>query len=121
MTLTEISQYWNSWYLKAAGGDNFAFIDIGGGDQAKDDQAKDIDSSDEEDQSKGKAISPPLITIDEGILPPLLCNRNASERTQCLQSLVAGRSKNHKVFRALVNLVNGLEVSSISYDFYHVS
>ena len=95
-------------------GDRFGFYDVAGeGDQAGDEA--------DDNQPKDKAISPPLFTIDEGILPPTLCNSDGSAHTKCLLSLVTEKSKSHKNFRAMVRLVETFEVSCIKYDLYYIS
>lgn len=72
---------------------------------------------DDENQPKDRAMSPPLFTIDEGILPPTICNTGPSERTKCLLSLVAGEGQSHKVFRKMARIVDTLEVSCIDMTF----
>lgn len=117
MALDAITAYWKHWVLKMDKGDSLQFLSIGDGDG----QGKGGNSSDDEDQSKDKAVSPPLYIIDEGILPPTLCNTDASERAKCLLSLVTGKGQSHKIFRAVVKMVNTLEVRVIIYNLHHIS
>ena len=55
------------------------------------------------------------MTIDDQVLPPILCQETSSDRTKYLQSLVAGRDKVSRSFRAAVELVDTMEVGYIPY------
>ena len=117
MTLGEISEYWKHWVLQMDQGFPFAFLHISG----KGGQAGDGDDGDDGVQPSDKAMSPLLFTIDQGFLPPTQCNEDSSERTQYLLSLVDGDSQGSRIFRAIVKMVETLEVSCVEYDFYHIS
>ena len=128
MTLEEIKAYWKDWVSrKEQEGDLFGFLDgwhgdvqgNDGGDQ--EDQANRSTDIDDEDQQDKATSPPPVFSIDEGLLPPILCNTGPSERTNCLLSLVSGKNQSFKVFKTMVNLVDTMEVSCIKYGFYYIS
>lgn len=108
MSLNSLSVYWNEWILKDKKGDPFSFIGVNRGNQ---------DMADVDDDLGDEGIEDfvPHFTIDDGVLPPLSCCGTSSNRTQCLQALVTGTSKDNKAYRTTVKLVNTLEVSHIEY------
>lgn len=110
MTLDAISEYWNDWVLKVDEDDPFSFLDFTG----------------EEDQDKGDGsgeMDMPLhFMIDDNFSSPLLCGQTSKDRTQYLESLVAGREEHSKIFRSIVRLVGTFEVSCSQHMiFYYIS
>ena len=127
MNLYTITEYWKHWVFKASQDDPFTFLKVGEQDQDEEDQ----DSGDQDGEDQGQddggndgdgevqteelVTLPPHMTIDDQVLPPILCQGTSSDRTKYLQSLVARRDKVSKGFRAVVELVDTMEVSYITY------
>ena len=139
MPLTAISTYWSDWVFKAKRGDPFSFLSgdesqdkargesdtksqDGEGDEGQDkasveDDANQDGGGDDEEEALTKE-SAPHFAIDDGILSPHLCSRIPKDRTSCLLALVTGRGAASSTFRAMVRLVDQLEVSCIEYMFF---
>ena len=129
MPLTAISTYCNDWVFKAKRGDPFSFLS---GDESQDKASGEGDTKsqdggegdanqdgggDDEEEALTKE-SAPHFAIDDGILSPHLCSRIPKDRTSCLLALVTGRGAASSTFRAMVRLVDRLEVSCIEYMFF---
>ena len=133
MPLNAISTYWCDWVFKAKRGDPFSFLGVGesqgGAGGMSDTKSQHGGDDDEESQHGGgndededlTKDSAPHFTIDDGILSPHLCSRIPKDRTSCLLALVTGRGAASSTFRAMVRLVDQLEVSCIEYIFFVMS
>jgi hypothetical protein len=134
MSLQKITSYWTHWVSKDKKKDPFSFISFVGDSQGDDDESnrgEDDDSNKskvDDDSNTGtdshgsnksgdeeeveKSLPPDHYSIDDGLIYPFMCAPN--ERTNCLQELVPKTSQTNKTFHALVEMVDALEVSSIS-------
>jgi hypothetical protein len=90
MKLDEVRAYWGDWVLKEAAGDSFVFLE------------------------ETDPVPPiPDFAIDKDILLPCQCDSPAM-RTICLRQLISKGNDSGKTFHELVELVDTLEVSSMS-------
>jgi len=124
MSLKDITAYWKYWVSKDKGGDPFSFLGTDDNSNNSRDSDKDKDSDKDEGNDKGKdddddddgagdlpRFSPDHFSIDRGIPYPFLCDQ--SNRTNCLEQLVSGKSQVNKTFLELVRMVDTMEVSPI--------
>ena len=116
MSLKDITAYWNHWVFKNKKGDPFSF----GADSNSDKGKSDEDNDESKGSNGGKdtagglpASSPDHSRIYDNIPHPLLC-KTTSMRTSCLQKLVPNRNETTKTFHALVQMVDTLEVSTVT-------
>jgi hypothetical protein len=111
MPLKDITAYWNHWASKDQKGDPFSFDLNEPSEKGKGDD--DNNSSDEDDEEQPPPASPSHYTIDDNIPHPSLC-KTPSTRSNCLQQLVPDRNNITKAFHKLVEMVDIMEVSSMS-------
>ena len=119
MPLTAISMYWSDWVFKAKKGDTFSSLS---GDEGQDKASSESDANQDDGGGDEEEVltkdSVPHFAIDDGILSPHLCSRIPKDCTSCLLGLVTGKSAASSTFRAMVRLVDQLEVSYIEYMFF---
>lgn len=107
MSLKDLTAYWDHWASKDKKGDPFSFSLDGNSDKAS------SNAVDEDVAEEPTAVTPDHHSVDDDIPFPFLC-KTPSTRTDCLQKLVPNRGEINKTFHTLVEMVDTLEVSSMS-------